>query len=366
MRRLGQDRPAARPSAPPLTEGPGRKGLLDDPHGVLTVNMAWAALAVHAVLGVFFLAAGAKTLVLFNAGSIALYFSLPPMVRRGWVTAALLLATAEVITHTALAVRFFGAQADFQYYIFALALLSFLHDGWAVGAKIGYLAFICAAYLALSEWSLTHAPATLLAPDLLRVVRSFNTVITFGFVAYLAHHHAVLADRAQTELGRLATSDALTGLYNRRGLLDRLDQELTKCERSGKPLSLLLADVDNFKRINDTFGHEYGDQALQAIANCLRATVRAQDLVARWGGEEFLLLMPDTPLEGARSLAEKLRQAVSSASLVHDGQRLTITFTAALMEFPAQGSFHHVLGRVDDALRAGKHAGKDRIMAIPA
>ena len=303
------------------------------------VNTAWAALGVHAALAVFFLAIGAQTLAVFNVGSVALYFSLLPIVRQGWVTTALLLATAEVITHAALAVLFFGAQADFQYYIFALTLLSFLHDGWAVGAKIGHLTFICAAYLALSEWGFTHAPASPLGPDLLRVLRSFNIVTTFSFVAYLAHYHAALANRVQTELGRLATSDTLTGLYNRRGLLEHLEQELTKCERSGKPLSLLLADVDNFKRINDTFGHDYGDQALQAIANCLRATVRAQDLVARWGGEEFLLLMPDTPLEGAKSLAEKLRAAVSSATLVHNGQTLVITFTAAVMEFPPPGQF---------------------------
>ncbi|MGH9464553.1 MAG: GGDEF domain-containing protein, partial [Thermoanaerobaculia bacterium] len=114
-------------------------------------------------------------------------------------------------------------------------------------------------------------------------------------------------EKAEEALARAATTDYLTGLTNRRAMLQRLEEERDRSQRSGRPFSILLADVDRFKQINDRYGHETGDHTLVAIADLLRAVVRKQDVVARWGGEELLVFLPETALAGGLEVAEKIR-----------------------------------------------------------
>jgi diguanylate cyclase (GGDEF)-like protein len=163
------------------------------------------------------------------------------------------------------------------------------------------------------------------------------------------------------ELRNLALSDSLTKLANRRAGEDRAHTEIARSKRHKRPLSLLLVDVDFFKRINDVDGHLVGDQVLRALARTLETTARTSDTVARMGGEEFMVLAPETTEDGARKAAERLRGAVDSLVIPTDkGPRsITISIGVAVLDDDVD-SLHELWRRADVALYESKRAGRNR------
>lgn len=164
-------------------------------------------------------------------------------------------------------------------------------------------------------------------------------------------------ERANAALQTLSRMDVLTGLFNRRAAEERLREETVRSRRSGQPVAVVLADVDRFKQVNDTHGHATGDEVLKRVAQCLSEVCRGSDFVARFGGEEFLLLLPDTDPIGAVSLAEKVRQAVEALE-IPVVNRVTISMGVAMLE----GEMRQALGQADAALYAAKGAGRNRVM----
>jgi len=180
-------------------------------------------------------------------------------------------------------------------------------------------------------------------------------------------------EEANRELERLATTDGLTGLLNRRTVLDGLERELGRCRRLGHPLAVVLADVDHFKRVNDTHGHLAGDRVLVRVARVLQASCRPYDLAGRYGGEELLLVLPETDADQARSAAERLRRAIADTPARLDtGQALSVTVSLGVAESApgAEESVAGLVGRADDALYLAKDQGRDRVcvaaQAVPS
>lgn len=169
-------------------------------------------------------------------------------------------------------------------------------------------------------------------------------------------------DAARLRVEELARTDALTGLANRRAIEERLAEEALRSARSQHPFAVVLADLDHFKRVNDAFGHEVGDAVLQEVARRLRSQVRTVDLAGRWGGEEFLLVLPGTDAEGARQLAEKLRLAVSRDPVLSAGIPLEVTVTLGIAEHGGD-PVEATVRRADEALYRGKKEGRDRVVA---
>lgn len=165
------------------------------------------------------------------------------------------------------------------------------------------------------------------------------------------------------ELQRAARTDPVTGLANRRHTMEALQSELQRAQRSGRPFAGLMVDVDRFKAINDTFGHGAGDAVLHEIAQRLSRRVRAQDTVGRWGGEEFLILLPDTDIAGARALGEAIRAAVSSEPILAGPQALTVRVTVGAAQHRAGMNPDDVVNAADQAMYHGKRQGGDRMMA---
>jgi diguanylate cyclase (GGDEF)-like protein len=158
---------------------------------------------------------------------------------------------------------------------------------------------------------------------------------------------------------RMASTDALTGLANRRGGEEAMRRELARARRSGAMLSLVLFDVDHFKRVNDTYGHATGDLVLQQVASILTASVRLTDVVSRWGGEEFLLLLSGTSLEGARTLGERIRKRIEDA---RSASLPSVTVSAGVAQLlPADVTGADVLGRADEQLYEAKRSGRNRV-----
>lgn len=172
--------------------------------------------------------------------------------------------------------------------------------------------------------------------------------------------------RLVRKLQRLSNHDPLTGLLNRRRLMQVLREQKQALLRHGEPWSLLLLDLDHFKRVNDEHGHAAGDHVLVTVAALLKAQARELDQVARMGGEEFCIVLPRTGLDGAQLLAERVRQAVAQAPLAStdDGEATALQLTVSIGVascMSAEESADQVLGRADRALYAAKHAGRNRV-----
>lgn len=168
---------------------------------------------------------------------------------------------------------------------------------------------------------------------------------------------------ALTRIQVLATRDELTGLFNRRHMLEVLNQHQKRLDRSGHhQFHLALLDIDHFKRINDTYGHNVGDDVLQRFAQVIESTLRETDILARWGGEEFLLLINDTHAELAKVALERTRTALSQAPLLPEHPEIVITFSAGLTGYEEGERLHDCIERADGALYQAKKQGRNRIV----
>ena len=159
----------------------------------------------------------------------------------------------------------------------------------------------------------------------------------------------------------MSKTDALTGLRNRYGLQRSLQRELAEARRYARPLSCLLLDIDFFKSVNDNYGHAAGDTALMQVARVLTEAVRGSDVVCRYGGEEFLVLVPETNLDGATALAEKIRLAVS-LRVFGDGERVfSLTLSVGAAQLRLNESGNDMIARADEALYQAKQSGRNRV-----
>jgi diguanylate cyclase (GGDEF)-like protein len=186
-------------------------------------------------------------------------------------------------------------------------------------------------------------------------------VLLFVLLSLLSRRFVKVLTGTQEELVRLATTDSLTGLLNRKTALARFDEEVSRHERSGSPLSCLLIDLDNFKEVNDTLGHQAGDRVIETVSRLMAGQVRRHDIVCRYGGEEFLVLLPDTCLFAAMAAAEKLREAVEQESLEVNGKRLVMTISCGAAELEKGEKTDSLIGRADTALYRAKMAGRNRV-----
>jgi two-component system, cell cycle response regulator len=173
----------------------------------------------------------------------------------------------------------------------------------------------------------------------------------------------------QRKLAEGALLEPLTGLYNRRHFMERLTAEIAAADRHGRAVALLLLDVDHFKQLNDERGHLAGDEALKTLGQTLRAVVRKEDVVARFGGEEFVVLARETSLAGAKALAERIRRAVSKSRANFDGQELALTVSIGVTvattheAYEAGRSEQALLARADRALYKAKESGRNMVVA---
>ena len=180
-------------------------------------------------------------------------------------------------------------------------------------------------------------------------------ILTVGF------YWAVRLWRANQALSQSSQIDALTGLPNRSCLNQRLPAESERCQRFGHKFSLIIMDIDHFKQVNDTFGHLIGDQVLMIFAKIVQKTCRSIDLAGRWGGEEFLILCPETSLEQAHILAERLCDEVRNADFPTRRQQ---TVSAGVAELHDDDTLESLLHRADTALYQSKHDGRNRVTAL--
>lgn len=321
----------------------------------------------------------------------------------GVVVAQSCTATSLVLQASAL-LKFYGRSTrlwwKLAFPIFALTLhLTLVHDartrvtlsGWIYGTamlvigivalrqretdtRLGHRMLLSAFFLG-SGMMFLRAITGLIRPDAylgfrgLGVMPAVSTLIAqlvalamaFGFL--LMHR-----ERQENEIARLAMMDSLTGAYNRRALFERGEAVFAHALRVHEPMSVVIFDLEFFKSVNDTHGHLVGDEVLRRFASIAQSCLRSNDVLARYGGEEFCVLIPDGTLEGARTIAERVRVAVAEHAFEVDGQRITVTSSAGVACLDGQSvtTLPALLKKADAALYEAKRDGRNRVSSWPA
>jgi diguanylate cyclase (GGDEF)-like protein len=183
-------------------------------------------------------------------------------------------------------------------------------------------------------------------------------ILLFGFFLWQVGRVGRRIEHDEQELEYIATHDRLTGAWNRRQFDELLAREMKRASRYNLPLSLIMLDIDHFKKVNDTWGHQAGDDLLAALSVYVSANIRDIDMLARWGGEEFMVIAPDTGSEAARLLAEKLRALTEHGDFGEAG-RITCSF--GVTQFQPGDAAESFTSRTDAAMYAAKESGRNRV-----
>jgi len=160
---------------------------------------------------------------------------------------------------------------------------------------------------------------------------------------------------------RMTIVDGLTGIYNKRYLVEQLDRELSRAARHGRPLTLVICDIDHFKRVNDEFGHLAGDQVLKEVAQLLKNRIRPDDVIARYGGEELAIILPETDLAGGVRIAEDLRRMIAAQMFAFEADEIHVTISCGVAQLDPEWRSHDFVRAADQRLYEAKRAGRNRV-----
>ena len=189
-----------------------------------------------------------------------------------------------------------------------------------------------------------------------------NDLIKVGRTVFKFIAHNNIEAAYHDEIYRLTTVDGLTQVHNRRYFDEAIERELSRCRRYGRALSLLLIDVDHFKRINDTFGHLAGDAVLKEVASAIQKRIRKEDLLSRYGGEEFAVLTPEIDHKGAQAMGEKVRKVIEKHEFSFDGEVIPVTISCGVATLGKKGDEAVALvQRADEKLYEAKESGRNKV-----
>lgn len=322
-------------------------------------RVALLAAGVDGLYFLFFLAVGSPWLAWINVVSVAMYAMAYRLARRQRLHGAALLIWLEAFPHAAIGTLMTGWESGFHY-----LLLMFIPSVILTNSRRKARAFVVALLVflgALDFLARDLGPLAPLSASALTALKWLNIVIFVTMFSSLASYYRQKIFQAERSLHAQATQDALTGLYNRRYFQQMAEQELVRCRRTGSSASLLIMDIDFFKTINDTYGHETGDLVLISIARTLKQGSREMDTLARWGGEEFVLLMPGIDAAEALVVAERFRQGVERTPVIFSAGEILCTLSFGVTQLLAGETLSAAVGRADRALYRSKLDGKNRV-----
>lgn len=317
------------------------------------------AAGVDVAFFLLFHALGSPLLAWVNVISLVLYGLAYLALQRSRNRVAVALIWTEVLCHFALGTLMVGWDSAHHYYLLLFVPAIFVST--PARAAVRSIVLLWIFYMLADYVMHSFVPLERLDPLALMILRDFNVTVVFGMLAYLSNYYVRLVAAAQAQLQKLATTDPLTGLYNRRHTIEVAEHEIRRRARSAAPLSFLIADIDHFKSINDTHGHDAGDRVLVEVAAALRRSTREQDIVARWGGEEFLVVLPDSGPEAAAAVGERIRRETLRTCAAGAGLPTPVTLTIGVVVHRNGETFGDAVGRADRALYRGKEAGRDRV-----
>jgi len=302
---------------------------------------------------------GSPILAWINVVSVALYLFAYWLLGRRRNRPAIVLIWIEVLIHAALGTLLIGWDSGFHYFLlmFITALFAAMQrrNAWLTAGVLWSF------YVGLYALMWFVEPLQPISPFGLLGVFLFNLTVVFCMFSYLVLFYVSTVSASQRALRRMATVDALTGLFNRRHLAELANKEIARHARDSGHLSFLLLDVDHFKQFNDRHGHDTGDRILARISTVLAQASREQDCIGRWGGEEFLIVLPGTDLVQAIQTAERIRCAVANHSWVFEDLEVAVTVSVGVSQYHAGETLSAAIARADMALYEGKRLGRNRV-----
>jgi diguanylate cyclase (GGDEF)-like protein len=323
--------------------------------------VTYVGISAHALFIGVFAWLGLPIMAAFNVYSVASWVAARIANERRYPGVAALLLFVEVVSHAVLACHLLGWNSGFHYYLIPIVPFLMFHDRLSTRTAVLGSVIVTATYLLLRAATIDVVP-TSVAPGALRVVDYGNIAIPLVALGVISIYFRFASIEVERHMESLAMTDALTKLPNRRRMRELLEAERVRCARDGHPFGVVVGDIDAFKLINDTRGHDCGDHVLGEVAAALRGVLRAQDSVARWGGEEFLFLLPDTDLRGAGVVAEKLRGALEATRITFAERRVPVAMTFGVAVCVRGATVEDAISRADRALYSGKHAGKNQVV----
>lgn len=320
-----------------------------------------ACLLIHAVYAVVFRMIGIGFLTALNVFSCCFYFYYL-FIKRDTSEKSMLSAYFEILAFSVLNELALGPEYGFFLYIFGMSATVFYMLPSYMNKRFFYQSFGIALVLCLEgvvtlmgvpfpwigEMAKPYQPAVFLA----------NIGITASIVLASAFLYSQEIETVWDSLNYNINHDALTGLYNRRFL----EHKIRHMDHLENEFVITMMDIDFFKKVNDTYGHEAGDEVLVKVASCLKETAKEDHLAVRWGGEEFILFFPNTKREQAYTTVETLRKQVENMVILTGGQEIHVTITGGIAEGLPGGNYEKVIKCADDKLYIGKQKGRNQVV----
>ena len=332
---------------------------------------------MHLLNGVFFFFASSILLMIVNLAISAMLFStMLPLIEKHELINVYILLLLDLVIIIFVENLLLGWDSGYSsYYYTAVAstfYFSYLNkskDGSRHALPLALSLLIILCYL-FNYFLTEHIQPILPISSMFwhQALFFFNTVAAFAimivfsylFIWEIQHKNNILTDQ-NALLDELAHKDPLTKLLNRRSMNELINERMEQLKKSGKRFTMILGDIDDFKKVNDTYGHDAGDQVLIAVADTISRFTSLEDAVCRWGGEEILILITD-PIEMAAVKAEKIRKAIEENVVNFEGRDIQITMTFGIAESIPGYKIEHLIQQADDKLYYGKKHGKNRVV----
>ncbi len=289
--------------------------------------------------------------------------------RKRWHQIALLLMLVEIPVHASLATHFVGWESGFYVYLMALIPLVCFYPNWSHLIKIILCIVITFFSLGLKYYSVEYPPTMQISSAVLNNLFYMNNFYFYVVLIFLSFYYALAANRAQEDLQvsyeqikKLARTDPLTGLPNRRDTIERIELEALRCERNKSEMAIIVADIDNFKNFNDQYGHDCGDFVLVAVADCIENMLRRDDHIGRWGGEEFIIVLPDTNREKASQVIQIIQHNLNSNKFSYKDAEHHISLTFGISMCNHSMNIDKAIKAADNAMLKGKKNGKNQLV----
>lgn len=305
----------------------------------------------------------------YNYFSLAVFTALLiTVLKKKTITMVMIVASIEILIHQIFAVKLVGWEYGFQYYIIAIPGLILLGDFKHYSRPVALSIISTLILIFLYYYSLSNPP-TYQMDEIKSGLYLFNLIcvaalvaVFSGLFAYISRQQEAVLLNAHEQLYITATTDSMTNLANRLKTFDLIQDQIVRAKRTGKPFTLAIGDIDDFKMVNDSYGHDIGDAVIIATAKLMKSSLREQDIIGRWGGEEFMFVLPDTDINNGKDVLEKLRKNISTNTITVKSTPINITLTIGAAASNQAVTIDDIIKLADNALYEGKRGSKNCVV----
>ena len=337
----------------------------------------WSFALIHVASAVFFVLLGNTKFVVINVLAIFLYFGLLSLAKKKHYLMVSLIAEIEVLVAIALISFSYGSMLGYSLYCFAMIPTIFYITSTVKEMKhptvycfvFSFISMLTFFTIIVSEPFFTIPQILTDRPVLTLVIRLFNAAVSFIFTIIFSllfswemkSNNSQLLRRNQ-QLVEVSRKDPLTKLANRRSMMEKLNLSMHYLQLENHPFSVILCDIDHFKKVNDVYGHDCGDKVLVTVADTISSQLRDTDFVCRWGGEEILIVI-DGRLQTAAAIAERMRGNIEAEEIMHEGERVAVTMTFGVAQAEKNYRIEDLIQLADTRLYYGKEHGRNQVVS---